>query len=219
MRCDRFRAAVSARLDGEPIGMSATVLDQHLAGCPDCARWAEEATRLTRQARLSATAVPDLAEQITAGVVLPVRRVLRRRLLLRLALAVVAAVQLAIAIPAVSGAGLGMPMAEHAAHEGAAWNIAIGVAFIAAALAPRRAAGLVPLLATFIVVLTALSIHDLAAGTVTADRILTHLAALVGLLLLLAIDRAERALPPRRFASGSSTDDQQTPHDRLRGVA
>jgi predicted anti-sigma-YlaC factor YlaD len=218
VRCDRFREAISARLDGEPIGLSTTVLDQHLAGCPDCARWAAEATRLTRQARLSAMAVPDLAERITAGVVLPVRRVLRRRLLLRLSLALVAAVQLAIAIPAVSGSGLGMPMGEHAAHEGAAWNIAIGVAFVAAALTPRRAAGLVPLLATFIVVLTALSVHDLAAGTVTPDRIFTHLAAVAGLLLLLAIDRAERALPPRRFASGSGSDNAQTPR-RLRGVA
>jgi predicted anti-sigma-YlaC factor YlaD len=218
VRCDRFREAASARLDGEPIGMSAAVLDQHLRGCPDCARWTEQATRLTRQARLSATAVPDLADAVTAGVVLPTRRVLRRRLLLRVALGAVALVQLGIAVPAVRGTGLGMTMSQHAAHEGAAWNIAIGVAFAAAALVPRRAAGLVPLLATFIAVLTVLSVHDIAAHSVPIDRILTHLAAVAGLVLLLAIDRAERALPPRRFAAGSAPDEQPS-RRRLRGVA
>ena len=54
MRCDRFREAASARLDGEPIGMSSSALDHHLATCANCAAWAAEATRLTRLARLGA---------------------------------------------------------------------------------------------------------------------------------------------------------------------
>jgi predicted anti-sigma-YlaC factor YlaD len=216
VRCDRFREAASARLDGEPIGMSAASLDHHLATCLDCARWAEDAARLTRQARLSAADVPDLADAITADVVLPTRRVLRRRLLLRIGLLVVGLVQLAIAVPAISGTGVGMVMSEHAAHEGAAWSVAIAVAFLAAALTPRRAAGLVPLLGTFVAVLAALSVHDVAAGTVPLDRLLTHVAAVIGLLLLIAIDRAERALPPRRF---SARDDTAQAERALRGVA
>jgi predicted anti-sigma-YlaC factor YlaD len=214
VRCDRFREAASARLDGEPIGMSATSLNDHLATCADCARWEREATRLTRQARLTPLDVPDLAEAITADVVLPTRRVLRRRMLLRLALLAVGVAQLAIAVPALRGTGVGMTMSEHAAHESAAWSIAIGVAFLAAVLAPRRAAGLVPLLGTFIVVLAALSVHDFAAGTVGVDRLLTHIAAVIGLVLLIAIDRAERALPPHRFSAA-----QQEPGRKLRGVA
>lgn len=216
MRCDRFREAASARLDGEPLGLSAARLDQHLASCTDCARWADDATRLTRQARLATAYAPDLAEIITADVVLPTRRVLRRRFLLRLALGVDAAVQLVLAVPALRGTGLGMPMSQHAAHEDAAWCIAIGVALLAAALAPRRAAGLVPLLATFIVVLTALSARDIVAGAVRVDRLLTHLAAAVGLLLLIGIDRAERALPPSRYRSDA---DPVTTERKLRGVA
>jgi predicted anti-sigma-YlaC factor YlaD len=195
--------------------MSASGLDAHLAACPDCARWEAEAVRLTRQARLSTLAVPDLADSITTDVVLPTRRVLRRRLLLRLALVLVGFVQLGIAIPQIAGTGVGMAMSEHAAHEGAAWSIAIAVAFLAAAMTPRRAAGLVPLLATFIVVLVVLSIHDFAAGAVPLDRLLTHIAALAGLLLLIAIDRAERALPPWRFDSGERPETQH----KLRGVA
>ncbi len=216
MRCDRFREAASARLDGEPLGVSAATLESHLASCPDCAGWLADATRLTRQMRLGVAHVPDLADAIVRDVALPTRRVVRRRLLLRLALTVVGLAQLVLALPALTGDSIGMAMSEHGAHEAAAWNLAIAAAFLAAAYAPRRAAGLVPLLATFIVVLAALSVHDLAAGTVSVDRLLTHSAAVVGLVLLLVLDRAERALPPGRFTAAEA---EGTPSRRLRGVA
>ncbi|SHH30727.1 Predicted anti-sigma-YlaC factor YlaD, contains Zn-finger domain [Jatrophihabitans endophyticus] len=204
MRCDRYREAVSARLDGEPLGLSPSALETHLAACPDCARWAEDAARATRLARLDVTPVPDLAAAITTAVAQPARRVLRARHLLRAALLVVGVVQLAVGIPALVGDDLGMAMSAHGAHEGAAWNLAVGVAFVAVASVPRRAAGLIPLLATFTVVLAVLSVHDFAAGTVTAGRLATHAAVLVGLVLLLALDRAERALPPGRSWSARS---------------
>jgi predicted anti-sigma-YlaC factor YlaD len=96
-------------------------------------------------------------------------------------------------------------------------NLALAAAFLAAALAPRRAAGLVPLLGTFIVVLAALTVHDVVAGVVGIDRALTHLAAVIGLVLLLALDRTERALPPGRFAPVADTSDAAP--GNLRGVA
>jgi predicted anti-sigma-YlaC factor YlaD len=199
--------------------MSIATLEHHLTSCPDCARWVHEATRLTRLARLGTVRIPDLADAITSDIVLPTRRVLRRRRVLRLALVLIGLVQLALAVPAVTGASIGMTMSEHAAHEAAAWNLAIAAAFLASALAPRRAAGLVPLLATFIVVLAALSIHDVAAGAVSLDRILTHLAAVVGLVLLVALDRCERALPPGRFMASDGADPTAQNHRTLRGVA
>lgn len=202
--------------------MSGSALDAHLASCPDCARWVDESARLTRLARLDVTLVPDLTAAITARVALPARRVLRRRHLLRAALLLVGVVQLVIGLPALAGDSLGMAMSAHGAHEAAAWNLAIGVALVAVALVPRRAAGLVPLLGTFIAVLGALSAHDIAAGTVTGSRLATHAAAVVGLVLLIALDRAERALPPRRFGSAqarnSDRDEDDGPTD-LRTVA
>jgi predicted anti-sigma-YlaC factor YlaD len=215
VRCERFREAASARLDGEPVGVSLASLDEHHDSCPDCARWLADATRLTRQMRLSAVDVPDLADTIMSDVVLPTRRVLRRRLVLRWALGLVALAQLAIAVPALAGVGVGMVMSEHSAHESAAWDVAVGVAFLAAAFAPRRAAGLVPLLGTFVLVLAVLSIHDIVDHEVTTLRELTHVATVLGLLLLVLLDRAERALPPRRARPLPSADDQQG----LRGVA
>jgi predicted anti-sigma-YlaC factor YlaD len=202
VKCDRFREAVSARLDGEALGMSASTLDSHLASCPDCAGWAEAAARATRMMRLDVRPVPDLAEHITARIALPARRVLRRRYLLRIGLLLAGIAQLVIGVPAVTGHSIGMTMSPHGAHEAAAWNLALGVAFVAAAAVPRRAAGLIPLMGTFLLVLAALSVRDYASGVVGVDRLATHVAALAGLLLLIALDRAERALPPGRFADG-----------------
>lgn len=217
MKCDRFREAASARLDGEPIGMSATVLDHHLTSCIDCAGWLEAATRVTRQVRLGAAEVPDLAERILAGAALPARRVLRRRRLLRLALLVVGAVQLGIGAPSLFGGSIELAMSVHAAHENAAWNVALGAAFLATAIRPQRAAGLLPVLAVFVGVLAALSIRDVASGAVAAGRLATHLAIIAGLVLVYALARAERALPPRRRSAGASHDDQDG--HGLRGVA
>jgi len=212
--CARYREAVSARLDGEPLGLSAAALDGHLAACPDCAAWAETAAAVTRRARMDVRPVPDLSEEIVADIALPTRRVLRRRRGLRIALALVGLAQLGVGIPAVAGHAIGMVMSAHGAHEAAAWNLAIGAAFVAVASLPRRAAGLIPLLATFLVVLGVLSVRDFAAGYVGAGRLLTHGVALLGLLLLVALDRAERALPPPwRVAADDSGS------SRMRSVA
>jgi predicted anti-sigma-YlaC factor YlaD len=218
VRCERFREAVSARLDGEPLGLSASALDHHLAACPDCAAWAEDAARATRLTRLDVRPVPDLSAAIVARVALPARRVLRRRHLLRLALLLAGVAQLVIGLPACTGDSIGMAMSAHAAHEAAAWNLAIGAAFIASASVPRRAAGLIPLLSTFLLVLGALSVRDYAHGVVSADRLATHLGALAGLLLLIALDRAERALPPGRSHAGRQ-DDAADGDGTLRTVA
>lgn len=200
--------------------MSASALDHHLAICSDCARWIDVAVRLTRQSRLSTAQVPDLAEQILAGAALPARRVLRRRRLLRAALVVVGAVQVGIAVPAMFGNSIDMAMSMHAAHEAAAWNVALGAAFLATALRPRRAAGLLPALAVFVGVLFALSVGDVVGGAVAAGRLATHLGIVAGLILVFALVRVERALPPeRRPALGE--DDRRDDDGRggLRGVA
>lgn len=191
--------------------MSAAVLDQHLASCINCARWVDQATRLTRQARLSRVMVPDLSDAIAEGSALPARRVGRRRRLLRVGLVVVAVAQIIL--------GLSMMGGTHVAHEVAAWNVGLGAAFVAAAWKPRRAAGLVPLLMTFVIVLVALSVGDLADGAASAVREFAHLAVVIGMLLVLALDRVERTRPSGR--STVATPDQPADRGirRLRGVA
>jgi predicted anti-sigma-YlaC factor YlaD len=203
MQCAPFREAVSARLDGEPLGMPAAELDRHLAGCPGCAGWADAAGAVTRRARLaSAPPVPDLTVAVLAALPrqLPGTAVAARARLvhqaLRLALLAVGVAQAGLAWPALSGGAAAMSAPVHVANETGAWNLAVAAAFVAVAAAPRLAAGALPLLATFAVLLTVTTVRDLYAGHVHLDRAAAHLLLLGGVVLVTAVAwrlRARRA--------------------------
>jgi len=203
-RCLQFREALSAQLDREPLGGAPGAVDAHLAACPACATWYEAAARVTRLVRLSPAApVPDLTARIlaAAGPLRPPRR--RTLWVLRVALAVLGLVQLGLAVPAlVLGLdGLHPPM--HVAHESGAWNVALAGAFLAAAMRPRYAAGMLPLLGVYVAVLVGVSLQDIAMGDVTAPRLARHAPVLVALLLVAAVNRAagRPPVPPRRDRS------------------
>jgi predicted anti-sigma-YlaC factor YlaD len=208
MQCSSFREAVSARLDGEPLGMAEADLDRHLAGCPSCAGWAGAAAGVTRRARLAtAPVVPDLTAQVLAALpaVLPgARAAARARLVdtaLRVLLAAVAVAQAALAWPALTSGAAAMSAPVHMAHETGAWNAALAVAFAAVALAPRWAAGSLPFLGAFTVFLLATTVGDLAAGHVDADRAVTHLLLLAGVVVVAVLAWRRRAPAPDRTAA------------------
>ncbi len=48
MNCDEVRAALSARLDGEPSGVDDDVVDAHVDACADCRAWFDRAVALNR---------------------------------------------------------------------------------------------------------------------------------------------------------------------------
>ncbi len=194
MQCAPFREAVSARLDGEPLGMPAADLDRHLAGCPGCAGWADAVEGVTRRARLApAPPVPDLTVAVLGALPrqLPGTAVAARaRLLesaLRLALLAVGVAQAGLAWPALSGGTASMSAPVHVANETGAWNLAVAAAFLAVAAAPRLAAGALPLLATFAVLLTVTTVRDLQAGHVHVDRAAAHLLLLGGVVLIAVV--------------------------------
>jgi predicted anti-sigma-YlaC factor YlaD len=198
--CERYREAASARLDGEPMQLPASALDHHLSTCPDCAGWLEAATRLGRAYRVSGHTPPDLTGRILDQVVLPGARITRYRRWLRTALATVGVLQWALALPALFGDSVGMQMSVHAAHESAAWNLALGASFLAVAVKPVRAVGTLPILATFVLVLSVLSVPDIADGTVGGQRLASHLGVVLGLVLVTLMSRSQRLLPPRGAA-------------------
>jgi predicted anti-sigma-YlaC factor YlaD len=123
-------------------------------------------------------------------------------------LALLGFVQWALATPALFGDTVGMQMAMHAAHENAAWNLALGASFIAVAVKPARAVGAIPILVTFVAVLGLLSLPDLAAGLVEGARLASHAGVLVGFILVTLLSRSERLrLPPDASAlPGEDTD-------------
>jgi predicted anti-sigma-YlaC factor YlaD len=203
MSCARYREAASARLDGEPLGLSATALEHHLASCAGCAEWLATVERAGRGLRISGSVPPDLSGRILHRVVLPVARLNRRRWLVRAGLAVLGFVQWALALPALFGQGMAMQMSVHAAHESAAWNLAMGASFLAVAVKPARAIGTLPILTTFVTVLSVLSIPDVLAGAVAAARLASHAGVLAGLVLVAVLYRSERLPVPGPAAEGS----------------
>jgi predicted anti-sigma-YlaC factor YlaD len=200
MSCLTCREALSARLDGEPLGMPAGDLDEHLAGCPGCTAWAAAAERVSRRARLvAAPPVPDLTATVLAALPreLPgVRAAARARLAdtaLRLLLLAVGVAQAAMAWPVlVSGAGA-MSAPVHMARETGAWNVAVAAAFLAVVVAPRLAAGALPFLGSFVALLLPVTVADLRAGHVHADRAVAHLLLLVGVALVATVAWRGRA--------------------------
>ena len=208
MQCPGYREAISARLDGEPTGIPAPQLEAHLAGCASCASWARSAEAVTRRARLApAPSVPDLTAAVLAALPreLPGTRAAARARLtataLRLALLAVGVAQAGIAWPSLASGAGAMSAPVHMAHESGAWNLAVAAAFLAVAAAPRLAAGALPFLGTFGVLLTVLTLADLAAGFVHVDRAAAHLTLLAGGALVAGLAWRGRRRPASAVAT------------------
>ena len=194
MSCSLVREAVSARLDGEPLGMPAAELDRHLDGCPDCRSWSADAARITRRARLAAApAVPDLTATILTALPreLPgVAAAARSRIVdtaLRLALLAVGVAQAGFAWPELASGRAAMSAPVHMAHETGAWSLGVAAAFLAVAAAPKLAPGALPFLGTFTALLVPVTLADLGAGHVPAARAAVHLLLLAGLVLVATV--------------------------------
>ncbi|MFK0244164.1 zf-HC2 domain-containing protein [Amycolatopsis azurea] len=210
MKCAEFRESFSSRLDGETDELTNAALETHLRSCTYCRTWRHRVSDL-RQLMLvrSAPEVPDLTDRILR--VLPAAP--GERWALRVALAMVALSQsgLGFAQLIMPGGGHsghpGATGAPHLGNESAAWNLAVGIGLLWAALRPRTAAGLLPALTGFVVVLGTVSAIDLANGQVTPDRVLSHAFVVAGVGLLFAIRRQARRPPgPLLDARGSEDD-------------
>ncbi|WP_239313297.1 MULTISPECIES: zf-HC2 domain-containing protein [unclassified Frankia] len=224
MDCSTCREAVSARLDGESESQPPELIDAHLAGCARCRAWEETAIALGRSLRVDeVSAVPDMVDAVMSAP--PARS---RGPLSRIALGGVAAIQIIVSLSqlldgAAAGAeghgaeghGAGGHLSPaHLFNESAAWNLALGIGMLWAAMYARHAAGLLPTMFGFVVALTGLSAHDLAVGAAPWSRMITHLPLFAGLALLYLIDRDEhhRGRPVPRWPTGQpATDSEQEP--------
>ncbi len=194
MACLPYRDAVSAQLDGEPPGMPVARLEGHLARCAGCRRWADEAARITRRARLAPLPpVPDLTTAVLGSLPreLPGAAAAARQSLvqtaLRLALLAVGVAQAGLAWPVLVDGPGAMSAPVHVSHETGAWNLAVAAAFLAVAAAPRLAAGALPFLGTFAALLVPVTLADLGAGHVHADRAVAHLLLVLGVVLVAVV--------------------------------
>ncbi|GAB3977515.1 zf-HC2 domain-containing protein [Plantactinospora veratri] len=210
MRCEEYREALSARLDGEEHPAERAGVDRHLAACPECRSWLESATALNRLARTSLVPPPmEIDESLLAAVPGP-SRLARLAGTLRIALGVVGVAQFLLGAAQIAGIGStahphGLQVVfgggpDHLWHESAAWNVALGAGFAWIALRRTRPVGLVPTLTAFVAVLTLLSVNDAIAGRVDPSRILSHGLILAGYLIILGLSRPtiESGEPPSR---------------------
>jgi predicted anti-sigma-YlaC factor YlaD len=195
MGCDDCREAISAALDGEEQPGAEAAVAAHLEGCAECRWFGERAARITRLTRTrAAEPAPDLVATVVAAAPPSRRRVGADAV--RVGLGAVGIAQLGLAVSAIVDAGahhgvdeLAGASTAHLSNESSAWNAALAVAFLWAALGTTRVGGLLPVLAAFVGVLTALSVFDAVAGRVEFDRLLAHGLVVLGFLLLLASSR------------------------------
>ncbi|MGH3821762.1 MAG: zf-HC2 domain-containing protein [Pseudonocardiaceae bacterium] len=201
MNCTQCREALSARLDGEESEAERDAIDAHLATCAACHRFAEDAARITRLTRTAvATEQPDLVEAVLA--VAPRSRRPQLVTALRVLLGLVGLAQAEMALVSMLGPHTSDPGAQgvvlqgaslaHLVHESAAWNLALGVGFLWVAWRSLRTSGMVPMLSTFVAVLTVVVVMDTMAGAVDIVRLLGHGLVLLGLILMIALDRLSK---------------------------
>jgi predicted anti-sigma-YlaC factor YlaD len=201
--CDQYREALSADLDGEPGGVPESAVQAHLRACAGCRSWYADAGRMSRLVRLApAEPMPDLAPAVLAAAG-PIRPPASRfAAAARAALVAVALVQALLAWPGTLTGQDGLA-SGHVAHEVGAWNLALAVAFLAAASRPRTAEALITPVAVFVAVLGVAAVADGVAGTLQASRFAVHLLVAAGLALLVAVSRTQPPQPELSPGNGS----------------
>lgn len=185
MRCDDCREGLSARLDHEalPPGLDEGAVDAHLATCPPCTTWAEEATVLHRAVRVRpARPVPDRTETILATVPAASRpRPVREGV--RYALLAIGITQLVLAVPALFLAqDANTPV--HLTREMGAFELALAVGILSAAWRPRLATGLLPFAGALAAATLVAAGVDVVQGATVAVTEAHHILDLAGVALL-----------------------------------
>jgi predicted anti-sigma-YlaC factor YlaD len=209
MRCDTFREAISARIDGEDPGLPAAAVDAHLAGCADCRGWQQRAHAVTRRARLGGSFLDrDLTARVLAAP--PVAATGRRRgFSQRALLAAVAVGQLAITVPLLV-LGHDHDAGTHAAHELGSFDLALAIAFAVGAIRPALSAGLAWPCAIAASGLSGTAVLDWIGGQTPGADEAQHLIAVAGALLLIWQVRTN-ASRPAGAASDAFRDEAFTP--------
>lgn len=179
--CDRAEEMISAAADDELDRAEVQRLDGHLAGCADCAAFADSVAALNRSVRLRPVDTrPDFVERV---MIRADGARLGRGAWVRPALAwcgVVVAVQ---AVPPLFLAELDGAATHIARHVGAS-ALALAIGFLFAAWRPHRAAGMLPFVAALLATTIVAATLDTVTGERSAVAESVHVAEIVGLVLL-----------------------------------
>jgi predicted anti-sigma-YlaC factor YlaD len=198
--CERIRQELSARLDGEHLTLDEIVVADHLDSCVACAGWLQSAQGL--KGRLATPPAPDLTASILTAVRADeasrgARRT--RAMSTRWALAVLSVVQLAVSGPVLLfGHDHTAPI--HVAHEVGSFDAALAIGLLLAAIRPRLAAGMLPLVAAITGLLLLTAASDVVTGRTLATNEAPHLLDLIGLLLITRLAVTSGGWTPPRIS-------------------
>jgi predicted anti-sigma-YlaC factor YlaD len=181
MDCDIARTAISARLDGEDLGVDPVDLAGHLERCTACRAFARGAESMHREVRLArAPSVPDLTAPILASIGSERAPHTAHERALRATLAIVAGAMIVAALPAlVLGDDAGLPV--HAARHVGSFDLALAIGFLFAAWRPSRISGLLPVVTALVACLVGTSVLDVLDGRTGALTEAQHVVEVVGL--------------------------------------
>ncbi|MBD8505754.1 zf-HC2 domain-containing protein [Hoyosella sp. G463] len=200
--CSAVRESLSARLDGEPAPLASDAVETHLAGCAGCQAWQNAAVDLRRRSRLMPLpVVPDRSARLVAGLQAPPRPRLLRTWWPRIALVTLALVQVAVVISAMSHHH------GHASHEVTVLKVALAAGFLAAAIQPSRARGMLALMGVASLGLLVSAAIGVAGATTTVTGELGHLTVIAGWVVLMVLARRDThdgPLRPRTARSARS---------------
>lgn len=188
MNCNQIRQAISARIDGEALGVDEPTLEAHLTSCPDCREFLTRTEALHRAVRLApAPSIPDLTPGILTAIGAESESS-ESNLALRWVLVALALVQIAVAVPAlVLGSDSSLPV--HTARHLGSFDVALAVGFLFAAWRPSRALGLLPVVAALVACLVGSSMLDVIAGNTAAISEAHHVTDFAGLVVLWLLSR------------------------------
>jgi predicted anti-sigma-YlaC factor YlaD len=187
--CEDCRDAVSARLDGEDTGVPADAVDRHLTTCRTCRRFAARVQALGEMVPVPQEPVADRSAAILAalGVRSPRRPMVPERIA-RAGLAMTGVMQIVAAL-----VGIGLGGVPHTLRDLGAFEIALAIGFLVAALRPSTAAGLLPTAAALALCLLAVVALDIVGGETAVAREGTHVTEFIGVALVWMIARGRSA--------------------------
>ncbi|MEY4338584.1 MAG: hypothetical protein RLZ14_434 [Actinomycetota bacterium] len=196
MSCDHWQAAISARIDGEDLGVEPRLLEAHLARCASCRSFEAVLGGGPRMVRLEeATPMPDLSGPITR-----LAAAADRAAALSIPRVLLGVVSIEVLLLALRSLVLGSSddAFAHAARHLGAFSFAYGVGLLVVVLRPARARAMLPVAAVLAGALAITAVIDMANGTVPFLGEVIHLPELLSVVLiwLLAVPgprRAERA--------------------------
>ena len=189
MTCERWRDAISARADGETLGLDERLLDAHLRHCQACRDFAATAPMMVAT-RVATEPPAGLPERVVRGVVLADRA--STSPIVRGLLAVVALEIIVVSIPALLGDS--EATSTHAARHLGAFAVAYGVGLVVVVVRPARARTMLPVAAVLAGALVITSVVDLAQRRIPLVDEAAHLPEVVSVVLVWLI-----AVPPRRL--------------------